>query len=98
MGFNTTLGFPEYYDGTTWYQFNSAKTYTASYLIVAGGGASAREGGGGGGAGGVLTGNASLISGTVYTVTVGAGGTGGNTASPTSGSNSSFSPVVTAAV
>jgi len=39
MGFNTTTGFPEYYDGTTWWQFNSAKTYNASYLIIAGGGA-----------------------------------------------------------
>lgn len=61
-------------------------------LIVAGGGGAT---GGGGGAGGFIETTASLIPGTVYTITVGAGGAG--TAYPTpgtvgaNGSNSSIS-------
>jgi len=49
--------------------------YSINFLIVAGGGAGAGNLGGGGGAGGLLTGTTSLSSGTVYTITVGAGGT-----------------------
>ena len=65
------------------------------YLVVAGGGGGASYYGGGGGAGGLLTGAASISSGT-YSITVGAGGTGGvYTASPSSfgaqGSNSIIS-------
>ena len=36
MGFNTTTGYHEYYDGTGWWKFNTSKTYTASYLVIAG--------------------------------------------------------------
>ena len=64
---------------------------SVEYLIVAGGGAGGPEvaefdfmgdanffGGGGGGAGGYRTGTASVVSGTTYTINVGAGGaTGG---------------------
>jgi mucin-19 len=53
--------------------------YTASYLIVAGGGGVPFAGGaatGGGGAGGYITGTTTLSVGTVYTATVGAGGSG----------------------
>jgi hypothetical protein len=51
--------------------------YTASYLIVAGAGGGAS---GGGGAGGLLSGTSTLIPATVYSVTVGGGGTASNSA------------------
>jgi hypothetical protein len=71
-------------------------TYTASYLIVAGGGGGGYGvgQGGGGGAGGYLTSTTTLSQGTVYTITVGSGGTGGTSANNLpagSGSNSVFS-------
>jgi hypothetical protein len=54
---------------------------TVEYLIVAGGGGGGNgydnAGGGGGGAGMVLSGIISVIPGTAYTITVGAGGAGG---------------------
>jgi hypothetical protein len=73
-----------------------AQTWTAPagvtsvpYLIVAGGGGGAghggSSGGGGGGAGGMLTGTATVVPGTTYTITVGAGG-----AATVSGSNSTL--------
>jgi hypothetical protein len=53
---------------------------TASYLVVAGGGGNAQGDGGnregGSGAGGMRTGSTTLLTGTTYTVSVGAGGTG----------------------
>jgi hypothetical protein len=67
-------------------------TVSASYLVVAGGGAGGGSyQSGGGGAGGMLTGTASFFLGSVYTATVGAGGTGvaGNIGN--SGSNSVLS-------
>jgi hypothetical protein len=90
-GFNTTLGYPEYYDGATWWQFNIAKSYTASYLVVSGGGGGGSAHGGGGGAGGLLTGSSTLAAGTNYTVTVGAGGAGGASGAGNRGSNGSNS-------
>jgi hypothetical protein len=59
----------------------SQTPFAINYLLVAGGGPSGRTGNGvgagGGGAGGYLTGNTtSVLSGTPYAVTVGAGGTG----------------------
>ena len=58
----------------------------SSYLVVAGGGGASQ---GAGGAGGMLSGNVTLTSGQVYTVTVGAGGAGGGGGAV--GSNSSIS-------
>lgn len=90
-------------DGTYWYHtFTSSGTFTptqsltADYLVVAGAGGGGYEAGGGGGAGGYrhLT-NQSLLSGTAYTVTVGAGGAGassGGSAQGASGGNSGFGP------
>ena len=49
-------------------------TYSVSYLAVAGGGCGGGQNGGGGGAGGMITGTSTLTYGTVYSVTVGAGG------------------------
>lgn len=70
----------------------STSGYSATYLIVAGGGGGGIPGGGfdpassgGGGAGGYLTGSTLFIPTTVYSVTVGAGGSG---SSPANGANS----------
>jgi len=84
--FNTDIGNPEWYNGLTssWLPFstfynNAPASYSAAYLVVAGGGAGgsmpgSKGGGGGGGAGGLITGTATLTTGTTYAVTVGAGG------------------------
>jgi len=66
-------------------------TYSASYLVVAGGAGSGGGIGGGGGAGGLLTGTASFLPNTVYTVTVGAGGSAGT--GTVKGSNGNVSSV-----
>ena len=74
--------------------FNLLKqnTYPISYLAVAGGAGAGYSRGAGGGAGGLLSGTASLTSGSVYTVTVGAGGTSGTSAgAATNGANSVLS-------
>ena len=66
--------------------------YTASYLVVAGGGGAGFNRGGGGGAGGLLSGTTTLTVGSVYTITVGAGGTAGTAlGAATSGNNSVLS-------
>tara|TARA_Y100000114_G_scaffold83512_1_gene77076 strand:+ start:161 stop:1825 length:1665 start_codon:yes stop_codon:yes gene_type:complete len=60
--------------------FAAAQTYAAEYTLVAGGasGGSGGDRGGGGGAGGLLTNfggtTVNLVTGTIYTITVGAGG------------------------
>lgn len=61
------------------------------YLVIAGGGGGGRAIGGGGGAGGMLNATQSLLPGTPYTITVGAGGAGGVSGSGSNGSNSVFS-------
>ena len=54
------------------------QTYSAEMLIVAGGGAGGSSGhGGGGGAGGYRTSTQNLTQGATYTITIGAGGSGG---------------------
>jgi hypothetical protein len=64
---------------TTWTA--PANIYSVEYLIVGGGGGAGNgydnAGGGGGGAGMVLTDRLSVTPGQTYTVTIGAGGTGG---------------------
>jgi hypothetical protein len=68
--------------------------YTVSYLITAGGGGGGQGyQAGGGGAGGFLTGSTSLLGGTTYTVTVGAGGAGGVANSNGRGANGSDSSI-----
>ncbi len=78
-----------------WIQFSTADTdyagmYQVSGLLVGGGGAGG--GNGGGGAGGFVEfSNASVISGVIYTATVGAGGTfNSSTGLGTNGGNTSF--------
>lgn len=97
---NSTTGNPEWWDATTstWLQFSQPAGYLVNYLIVAGGGggggidSNGGAGGAGGGAGGLLTGSTSLVSGTVHSITVGAGGAGGaGSGAISTGSNSTFS-------
>ena len=79
-------------EGTSPSLTDNPPTYSVNYLVVAGGGAGGGSyQSGGGGAGGMLTGTASFVTGTVYTTTVGAGGTGNAAADGNSGSNSSIS-------
>jgi hypothetical protein len=84
-------------DGTYWYHtFTSSGTFTpqvgltADCLVIAGGGGA---GAGGGGAGGLVYNSATaLANATNYSVTIGAGGTGGvnNSAQATNGVNSNI--------
>jgi len=75
---------------------SSPLTYSVSYLVVAGGGGSANLSGGGG-AGGALANTTLLTSGTTYSITVGAGGTGSSSiVAGTSGSNSVLGSIATA--
>jgi len=101
MGFNTTLGYIEYYNisSSTWVPSISL-TVPITYLLVGGGGAGGTnepnpdgDAGGGGGAGGYLTDTLNLLPGITYTITVGAGGTGSSNAAvqSTAGSNTSIS-------
>ncbi len=71
----------------------SLKTDWVEYLVVAGGGpgSGVMGGGGGGGAGGLLSGILSVVSGTSYTITIGAGGA--DTNPPARGSNSVFGSI-----
>jgi hypothetical protein len=92
-------------DGTYWYHafknsglFDVKQSLTADYLIVAGGGGGGggiaqNYAGSGGGAGGLRAfTSSSLSANTIYTVTVGAGGTGVTSlgAAATIGSNTTF--------
>jgi len=77
--------------------YTSAPPYSATYLAIAGGGGGGYNSGGGGGAGGYLTSTISLAPSTVYTITIGAGGsasTGGGQGG--NGSNSSINALVVA--
>jgi mucin-19 len=98
--YNTTLGYPEWYSGVAWIPMSEPANISVDYLVIAGGGGGGAGRGGGGGAGGYRTsfgtsgGNssaessASIVIGTSYTVTVGAGG-----ASGTNGSDSIFTTI-----
>jgi len=77
---------------------NPVGGYSVSYLVVAGGGGGGSDSGGGGGAGGYLESTASVVIGTSYTITVGAGGAGGSGGSNNAfnGNNSVFTGIATA--
>ena len=80
---------------------STTNQYLASYLIVAGGAGGGANDGGGGGAGGYLSGTTTLVSGTTYSIIVGAGGAGSTgTTSPnsggTNGTNSSLTGITAA--
>lgn len=76
--FNTTDNVMETYDGTEWLTLGS-ESWTppvSSVLLVGGGGGGNKAAGGGGaGGGGVLEGDVSLLTGEVYNITIGNGGT-----------------------
>lgn len=88
--YNTTTTALEGYIGGTWVNIKVG-SYSLSYLAVAGGAGGGNNIGGGGGAGQVTSSSATVTPGTVYTITVGAGG-----GVATNGSNSSVSGLVTA--
>ena len=82
--------------------FTSNGTFTPSadgyveYLVIAGGGAGGggtSRYGAGGGAGGYRTGYLPVTASTAYSITVGAGGTGGSGNTPTKGGDSVFSTI-----
>ena len=77
---------------------NLFASYTATYLVIAGGGGGGMAVAGAGGAGGLLNGTLTFNAGTIYSVVVGAGGTGATTRPTigTNGSNSSLTGVSTA--
>jgi hypothetical protein len=97
--FNTTTGYPEWYDSATsaWYNFYQQKVMSIEYLVVGGGsggsgGTSGTNYGSAGAGGIVLTSTISIDLGIGYTVTVGAGGAGSlTTSSP--GASSVFSAI-----
>ena len=79
----------------------SSNNPTVTYLVVGGGGGGGRYssgtvGGGGGGGGGLVTGSTTLAGLTIYSVTIGAGGTaatGTGDLPGTNGANSSFNGI-----
>jgi hypothetical protein len=95
---NTTFGYPEWYNGTSWSAFATPSTYSVEYLVIAGGGGGD---GGGGGAGGLLSSSASVSVGVATTITIGAGGLNplaiaGANNTATNGNTSSFGAIATA--
>jgi hypothetical protein len=96
--YNTTTGSMEGYLNGAWIVIRGG-AYTGSYYVVSGGGAGGGDNSGnaqqagGGGAGGVLSNTWTLSPGTVYTITVGAGGAG-STTKGVNGSNSAIQTIV----
>ena len=89
-------------DGTYWYHAFTSSGYfvpqvglSCDVLVVAGGAGGGYWSGGGGGAGGLVYSSAqSLVNGTNYACTIGAGGTAGiSTANGGNGGNSSFNSI-----
>ena len=88
MGYNSSFGAIEFYNGSSWVFSSTVPTIAGSYLIVAGGGGGSSNaggsGGGGGGGGGAVEASYSFNIGTTYTVTVGAGGNADGTGTSSS--------------
>jgi len=85
--FNSTLNQTEWYSTSigAWVPFSSVASYSIDYLVVAGGGGGAGDLAGGGGAGGYIANTLTVTLNTAYSLTIGAGGAGGNNARPNSG-------------
>ena len=81
----TTVG------STTWTA--PAGVTSINYLVAAGGGGGGSNAGGGGGAGGLLTGTATVVPGTVYTIAVGGGGAGGSGGAGNAGTQGTASSI-----
>jgi hypothetical protein len=96
---STTLSFEAYLNGN-WVTVKQAPIF-ASYALVAGGGGGSPSGpnimAGGGGAGGYLSGTATLVSGTTYTVTIGGGGSEGAVGNPSTIAGSGLSTITATA-
>ena len=96
--FNTTTGYPEWYDtsSSSWLNFYQPKP-SVEYLVIAGGGGGGYQQGGGGGAGGYLSGTTIISTGILYSCSIGGGGaaatTGGTNA--LNGGSSFFSTFTT---
>jgi hypothetical protein len=104
--FNTETGEPEWYseDGDAWYSFRQAPSFDVEYLVVAGGGGGGYYYGAGGGGGGYRSSVSGEVSGqlssqevpvsattgTMFEVTIGAGGAS-SVSQPATGSNGSSS-------
>jgi hypothetical protein len=103
-GVVTSVGGNTIHTFTTSGTLSPITSLSASYLVVAGGGSGGYDtagNAGGGGAGGLLTGTGlTLDANSIYTVTVGAGGTAPTAANSVGndGSNSAFGLVATTAV
>ena len=100
---NTTSGFVETYNGSSWEAVgDQTNFYSVEYLVVAGGASGGAatgsfRGGGGGGGGGFLEGTTQVQIGTAYTVTVGGGGASRPVGSSgISGGNSNIGSLVVA--
>ena len=76
--YSSSITVLEGYVNGAWKTIAGTPQYSVNYLIVAGGAGGGagggNGGGGGGGAGGLLENSTTFISGTTYTITVGAGG------------------------
>jgi hypothetical protein len=108
--FNTTTGYPEWYDviSSSWSNFYQQRPVIAEYLVIAGGGGSMQSTSGGGGAGGYRNSTSGELSGAnsstetpltllptaEYTVTVGAGAGPGGASGPVEGGSSQFHSVI----
>ena len=87
---DATQGWISYADNTT----NPVNAnYSISYLAVGGGGGGGAGRGAGGGAGGLLANTQTLTYASTYTVTVGSGGTGGTSSTPSIGTNGGDSSI-----
>lgn len=95
--FNTQTTRYEAYNGNVWANISSPyiAPFALDYLVIAGGGAGGSDGGGGG-AGGYRTGNLTVTTGNVYSITVGAGGSRSIPAAGNPGSSSIFSTITSA--
>jgi|MDSZ01.1.fsa_nt_gb hypothetical protein len=69
------------------------QAYSVDMLVIAGGGGGANDDGGGGGAGGYRTSTQNMSPGTVYTITIGDGGSANGSGSDTSISGSGLTTI-----
>ena len=83
LRYNSTTASTEVYNGSVW---GSLGGYSIQYLVVAGGGSGGSNQAGGGGGGGVISSSVLVNSGTAFSITIGAGGSGSNGSNTTFGS------------
>ena len=97
FGYNSTLGYLEWYSPTSnWTPMYSSPSYLITYAMLGGGGGatggtSGVNYGSGGAAGVYRTATVTVIPGNIYTITIGAGGTGVQAGTPSAASASTIS-------